>query len=189
MNQPISDLSIINNVLEGDASCFDELVVRHKDYAYTIALKILNNTMDAEEVAHDAFIKAFKSLKYFNQKAKFTTWFYRIVFNTAISRKRKNSKPITGLDEAAEISNDSPQPGAVIEDQQRVKFVNSALANMMPIDAAIITMFYMKQLNLEEIGEITGIKASSVKVKLFRARKRLAQQLQLMLHEEVYELL
>lgn len=189
MNQPISDLSIIERVLEGETSCYDELVLRHKDYAYTIALKILNNTMDAEEVAHDAFIKAFKSLKYFNQKAKFTTWFYRIVFNTAISHKRKISKHVTDLNEATNSIHDGNQPDSELETEQRIKYLNTALAKMLPIDAGIITMFYMKQLSLEEIGKITSIKASSVKVKLFRARKRLAHELQLLLHEEVYELL
>lgn len=189
VNQTVSDLFIVNKVLAGESSSFDQLVIRHRDYAYTIAYKILNNDMDAEEVAHDAFLKAFKSLKYFNQKAKFTTWFYRIVFNTAISRKRKDSKPITDLDEAKDLASDGPNPGTLMEHEERVKYVNEALSNMIPIDAAIITMFYMKQLNLDEIGVITGIKANSVKVKLFRARKRLAQELTVLLDEEVHQLL
>lgn len=145
--------------------------------------------MDAEEVAHDAFIKAFKALKSFNQQAKFTTWFYRIVFNTAISRKRKESKPLTDIDVAKEIASDDLPPGSRLEQTDLTEFINKALANMMPVDAAIISMFYMKQLNLQEIGEIIGVKTSSVKVKLFRARKKLGLELTALLNEETYHLL
>ena len=99
MSLPIPDHVIINAVLRGDTNQYNELVLRHKDYAYSIALKIVHNAMDAEEIAHDAFLKAYKSLTKFNQQAKFTTWLYRIVFNTAISHTRKNRLQVDDIDE------------------------------------------------------------------------------------------
>lgn len=189
VNQSASDLSIVNSVLAGNHSSYEELVLRHKDYAYSIALRILNNSMDAEEVAHDAFVKAFRSLKNFNQQAKFTTWLYRIVFNTAISRKRKAHNLNTEIEAADKVISDSPQPEALVEQEERAMFIKDAMAKLQPVDATILTLFYMKQLNLEEIGQITGTKANSVKVKLHRARKRLAIELNSLLNQEAIGLI
>ena len=189
MNSPITDQIIINNVLAGDAAQYNELVLRHKDYAYTLALKIVHNTMDAEEVAHDAFVKAYTSLKKFNQKAKFSTWLYRIVFNTAVSHTRKNRIQVDDLSEITHQPESGYNSSDSIFNQDRKKFVNEALAKLMPLDSSLITLFYMKQLTLEEIGETLGIKSAAVKVKLFRARKRLARELEFVLQHEVHDIL
>ena len=86
-----TDTSIIQRILSGDKSGYRELANRHKDYAFTVAYKIVGTREDAEEVAQDAFMQAFNALATFNQEAKFTTWFYRIVFNAALMFKRKKS--------------------------------------------------------------------------------------------------
>jgi RNA polymerase sigma-70 factor (ECF subfamily) len=189
VNSSVSDQIIINNVLAGDTTQYNELVLRHKDYAYSLALKIVNNTMDAEEVAHDAFVKAYTSLKKFNQKAKFTTWLYRIVFNTAVSHTRKNTIQVDDISEMIHQPDSGYNSSDSLFNQDREKFVNEALEKLKPIDATLITLFYMKQLNLEEIGEAVGLKAAAVKVKLFRARKKLAGELESVLHHEVHEIL
>jgi len=189
VNSPISDQTIINNVLAGDTTQYDELVLRHKDYAYTLALKIVHNTMDAEEVAHDAFMKAYTSLKKFNQQAKFSTWLYRIVFNTAVSHTRKNTIKVDDISEMVHQPESGSNSSESLFSQDREKFIGEAMEKLDALDATIITLFYMKQLSLEEIGETVGIKASAIKVKLFRARKRLARELENVLHYEVHEIL
>ena len=85
-----TDNYIIERILSGDKSGYRDLANRHKDYAFTVAYKIAGTREDAEEIAQDAFIQAFQALPTFNQEAKFTTWFYRIVFNAALMFKRKN---------------------------------------------------------------------------------------------------
>lgn len=189
MSSPIPDQAIIKNVLAGDKVQFNELVLRHKDYAYSLALKIVHDPLDAEEIAHDAFIKAYKSLNKFNQKAKFSTWLYRIVFNTAISHTRKNSLAIEDIDEVSiqPESNLSSSDGLYAE--ERTKYIEKAMKNLMPLDATLITLFYMNQLNLNEIGQVVGLKAAAIKVKLFRARKRLGRELEGLLHHEVQAIL
>jgi len=186
---PIPDQVIISNVISGDKSQFNELVLRHKDYAYSLALKIVHDPLDAEEIAHDAFIKAYKSLNKFNQTAKFSTWLYRIVFNTAISHIRKNT---LALEDIAEISI-QPESSLSSSDglyaEERTKYIDKAMKKLLPLDATIITLFYMKQLNLDEIGQVVGIKAAAIKVKLFRARKRLGRELEGLLHHEVQAIL
>lgn len=189
MNSQRHDYEIIDAVLAGHREDYNELVLRHKDYAYSLALKLVHNSMDAEEIAHDAFIKAFRSLKKFNRKAKFTTWLYRIVFNTAISHKRKNSIEVDAMDEIVEQPISSLNTSDTVLELEREKYLGLAMERLLPLDASLISLFYLQQLNLEEIGEVVGIKASAVKVKLFRARKRLAKELKMMLAGEVYEII
>ena len=189
MNSPRPDHVIVNAVLDGDTHQYNELVLRHKDYAYSLALKIVHNTMDAEEIAHDAFMKAYKSLSKFNQKAKFTTWLYRIVFNTAISHTRKNRIMVDDIDEIAIQPESGMNTSELLFSQDREKYIGSALERLSALDTTLITLFYLKQLNLEEIGDVVGLKATAIKVKLFRARKRLAKELESLLEGEVHEIL
>jgi len=185
VSTPISDKTLVNNVLAGDTSQFNELVIRHKNYAYSLALKIVHNPQDAEELAHDAFVKAYKSLKSFNQEAKFTTWLYRIVFNTAVSHVRKKQIYTEDISEVINQPISSYNSTDSLQKRERKVFVQAAMDKLMPLDATLITLFYMQQLNLEEIGNVVNMKASAVKVKLFRARKRLAKELEGILHNEV----
>lgn len=189
MGSQISDQTIINNVLGGDTTQFNELVLRHKDYAYTLALSIVHNPMDAEEIAHDAFMKAYKSLAAFNRQAKFTTWLYRIVFNTAVSHLRKNNRPTTAIDELTEQPVDSSFSDDGLAAREREKYIALGLNKLQPQDATLITLFYQQQLSLEEIGAVTGLQTANVKVKLFRARKRLARTLTDILQHEVQAIL
>ncbi|MFM7853064.1 MAG: sigma-70 family RNA polymerase sigma factor, partial [Flammeovirgaceae bacterium] len=87
-----NEQELINGVRAGDKLAYRDLVDHYKAYAYTIAMKVLNQRAEAEEAAQDAFIKAYQNMGAFKGEAKFSTWLYRIVFNTAISYKRK-SKP------------------------------------------------------------------------------------------------
>ena len=73
--------------------------------------------------------------------------------------------------------------------EDRRRFIGEAMKKLLPLDATLLTLFYLKQLNLEEIGEVVGVKAEAVKVKLFRARKRLGKELELILAGEVQEIL
>ena len=88
MKEP-NDQIYIDKVRAGDSSAFSYLVDNYKDMAYTIALKIVRNAEDAEEVAQDSFIKAFQQINTFQGKSKFSTWLYTIVYRTAISKTRK----------------------------------------------------------------------------------------------------
>jgi len=95
----LDDSFYIEKVINGDTSAYTNLVNKHKDMVYTIALRIARNHQDAEEIAQDVFLKAFQSLESFRQKSKFSTWLYRIVYNTAISKIRKKQPEVTALDE------------------------------------------------------------------------------------------
>lgn len=182
----IDDNKIIDRVLAGEEEAYAVLVNKHKSYAYTIALKVVHIAEEAEEVAQDAFIKAFQHLSKFNREAKFSTWLYRIVFNTAISYQRKNKVKKEGIEIIKYTHAADEHEGA--EHQDRKKYIDKALDKMPAADKTVITLFYLKELSLDEIAEITGMKSNAVKVKIHRARKKLAEELQVLLKKEALTL-
>ncbi|WP_185152780.1 sigma-70 family RNA polymerase sigma factor [Fulvivirga aurantia] len=185
MNQADDDNRLIDQILEGQQAPFNQLVLKYQNYAFTIAVNILKNEQDAEEVTHDAFVKAYKNLNSFNRTAKFSTWLYRIVFNTAISLNRKTKIIKRPLDEVSKfIATDSSQ----LEHEDQRRYINEGLKTLCKEDRAVITLFYLKENSIEEIAEITGQKTSTVKVRLHRARKRLAMALKDTLKEEALTL-
>ncbi len=191
VNDNQKDINLLNRIRTGDKSAYKELINRHKDYAFTIAYRILNNREDAEEVAQDAFMQVFGALSSFNFESKFTTWFYRIVFNAALMQKRKNKVEIVDIETSSEAvlvshSSDSTEGLRKIE---RTKAIKQALQNLSADDAMMITLFYLKELSLGEIAEITQISTETAKVKIHRARKRLTEEMKKMLNEEVRSLL
>ncbi len=185
MTQKDPDYNLIIKILNGDSSCRNELIVRHKDYAYTIAFNVLNNAEEAEEVAHDAFVKALKNLQKFNQEAKFSTWLYRIVFNTAISQQRRKKHRYTDLDAGKHVaSNDSNS----LEFQDKKKYIKQAMLQLNELDKTAITLFYFEEMSLEDVAKVLDMSAATIKVRLHRARKRLAKAIREILKEEALTL-
>ncbi|MEA3479953.1 MAG: sigma-70 family RNA polymerase sigma factor [Bacteroidota bacterium] len=183
-----SDHHYIDKVLEGDVSAYTQLVEKHKDMVFTIANKITRHREDAEEIAQDVFLKAFQHLKEFKKQSKFSTWLYRIAFNTAISKIRKKSLEYTTLDDnmieqipETEIDRELKD----INEQEKKQLVDKALEQLNELDYLIITMFYMKEKSIEEIAEITSLSKSNVKVKLHRIRKRIYKELYDLIGEKV----
>jgi len=171
------DQEVIGEVLNGNVDAYNKLIDKYKSYVYTITYKILNNEQDAEEAAQDSFIKGFQALSNFNGQSKYSTWLYRIAFNTSISYKRKRKIEVSGLETLEnKISTSEDATGRLNKLDQRA-IIEKALLSLSPIDATIITLFYLKEHNLDEISQITGLKLSSIKVKLFRSRKKLADEL------------
>lgn len=182
---PDPDFAVIDRVLAGEEETFAILVERHKRFAYTIAHKVIGNTQEAEEAAQDAFVKAYRSLPKFGKQSKFSTWLYRIVFNTAISYKRKNKPHVTSIDEARRVHADSD---TTMESEERVRHLEAALNHINEADRTALVLFYLKELSMEEIASITGQNVNTLKVRIHRARQRLARELKLILKEEALTL-
>ena len=182
------DLQLLEAIQQGDDSAYEELINRHKNYAYTIALRILGNREEAEEVAHDAFIKVFASLDQFKKQSKFTTWLFRIVHNLSVSQKRKRKKWVAWEDSLNDRLRIEPHLHE-LEIDERKAFLQEAMMQLQPSDATLLTLFYLKEFSLVEIAEIIEISSNNLKVKLFRARQRLAKEMSRILRTEVKSLL
>ena len=187
VNENLKDIAIIERIRTGDKSAYRDLVQRHKDFAFTVAYRILNHREEAEEAAQDAFMQVFAALKDFNQTAKFTTWFYRIVFNAALGAKRRQ-KPTETITENHALAYSVMDTTQNLQRKERFTQIQHALAQLLPDDVTMITLFYLKEHSLEEIAEITAISSETIKVKLHRARKRLAEVLRTQLGAEVKNL-
>ena len=189
MSQNIDDSQLIDQVKGGNLTAFKTLVERHQDYVYTICNRILSNREDAEEVAQDVFIKAYNALKNFQGQAKFTTWVYRIAINSAISYRRKKKIPMETIEEYKHFDHGEISSMTDVQRIERKKFLQIAMNSMLPDDVSVLTLFYFNELTLEEISETTGINVNTLKVKLYRARKRLALALNKLLKNEVNSLI
>ena len=186
-----TDQIYIDKVLGGDSNAFSWLVDKYKNLAYTVALKIVKNNEDAEEVAQDSFIKAYTQLHTFKGESKFSTWLYTIVYRNSITKIRKKKITTTNIDayviENQKSDYDFPQIEAIKNEEQK-EYVAKAIDRLPETDAFLITLFYLNESSVEEIEEITGLTKTNVKVKLFRARKKLLNELSLLLKHELKEI-
>jgi RNA polymerase sigma factor (sigma-70 family) len=180
------DLKYIDRILAGEQSVFAELVDKHKRYAYTIAFKILQNRPEAEEAAQDSFIKAYHHLAAFNRESKFSTWLYRIVFNTAVTYKRKRKYNFQNIENTV-IAYAHDTEGALERDDKQ-KYLSHAMAKLSDQDRTALSLYYLDEFNLEEIAEITGMPTNTMKVRIHRARQRLAEELKSILNQEALTL-
>jgi RNA polymerase sigma factor (sigma-70 family) len=169
----INDTQLIGRILDGDKSGYAVLVDKYKDLAYTIAYRILGKREDAEEVVQDAFVKAFQNLSSFRQKAKFSTWLYRIIYNTAISRHRQKKPHWQSIEEIKVPENaDEFMAG---EEEDRHKMLETAMQQLREEDRILLTLYYVDESSVDDLHSILSISKANVKIKLFRARKRLQE--------------
>ncbi|MCB0770769.1 MAG: sigma-70 family RNA polymerase sigma factor [Flavobacteriales bacterium] len=152
---------------------------------HTVTSRVMRNAMDAEEVTQDVFVKAFQRLQEFEGTGKFSTWLYSIAYRTAISAIRGRKDPGASLDELKE-SGTEPYAEHDASLADRRKILEHALATLAPEDAAILTMFHLEEMSVEEIVTVTGLGASNVKVRLHRGRKKLHEILRLQLKDELW---
>ncbi len=192
MSTGLNDNEIISKVLSGDYQAYAGLVNRYQNYVFTLTMRMVKSREDAEEVAQDVFIKAYKYLADFKGASKFTTWLYTIVHNTSISFLRKKKLDIHSLDnekvfEAAD-NKDSGMRANMVEQKSKLAMVNDAIGLLNPDDAQIITLFYKAEQSLEETAQILGIETNTAKVRLHRARTRLKAKMETYFAEEVKNL-
>jgi RNA polymerase sigma-70 factor, ECF subfamily len=186
------DMDIIARVLNGDHQSYSVLVQRYQNYVFTITLRYLKSREDAEEVAQDVFVKAYRSLADFKGNSKFSTWLYTITTTTSISFLRKKKLEIHSLDneKVFEVADnvDSGMSANQVEQKSKVNMVNEAIKMLSADDAQIIVLFYKGEQTLEEIALIMGKEPNAVKVQLHRARGRLKEKMQKYFSEEVKDI-
>lgn len=193
MQSKLSDIDLITQTLAGNQAAYADLVKRHQRFVFTLAMRFSKSREDAEEIAQDCFIKAYRSLASYNAQAKFSTWLYTIVYNTAMTFLRKKRIATDSMDDEATFiqveNHESAFDTDNVENKSRSFYLNQAIEQLLPDDATIITLFYKGEQSLEEIAQALGMETNTVKVKLFRARQRLKEKLERNLKHEVKELI
>jgi RNA polymerase sigma factor (sigma-70 family) len=191
MQEQIQDQEIIRQVLQGKKQAYAILVERYQNYVFTLVMRYIKNREEAEEVAQDVFVKAYRYLADFRGQSKFSTWLYTIVNTTCISFLRKNKEQVVLIEEEQMHNltnrlNMSDKPSDYSERRSEKQMMEQAIKQLPELDGQIITLFYQHEQSLEEIGAVVGLTANNIKIRLFRARQKLKEILQQEYKQEVF---
>lgn len=184
----LNDQHYINLVIGGDSHAFAVLVDRYKNFVFTLSIKMLQNREEAEEVAQDVFIKVYRSLQKFKTESKFSTWLYRITYNTCLDkmRSKKRNTPVFSFDHFAEDEAVSLiNVLDTIEERERKQMIQKCLDLLPAQDSFLLTLYYFQENSLKEISKIMSINENNLKIKLFRSRRRLTAILKTQLEPEI----
>ena len=168
----LTEIEIIESVIKGNEADYELLINLHKNKTFTLLKRILKNEQDAEEVLQDVFLKVYYKLSTFKGESKFSTWLYKIAYNTALtklaSKKRKIEIEMSSIEKHFDLKE---------LDNKHYSETNSAesylfkILEEMPIRyAVIINLFYIDNLSVKEISEVINTSIVNVKVMLHRAR-------------------
>ena len=179
---------LIDRVIKGENNAYAELVDRYKQMVYTLAYKIVKNREDAEEVAQDTFVKAYNALNDFKGDSKFSTWLYKIAYYRSLDYLKKNKRQVetTKIDISEEYNIASLDDALdALEAKDRTEIIKHAIQKLPGEDSVLITLYYFETLSMNEISKVMGISPNTIKVRLFRGRKRLAKILENNLEKEI----
>lgn len=186
----IEDQHYINLILNGNTNNFATLVDRYKDMVYTLALKMLNNKEEAEEIAQDTFIKVFNSLSKFKGESKFSTWVYKVTYNTCLDalKKKKKQNNVAYIEDFSEHQTKTLE-GILdnIDEKERNRAIQDCLEELPSDEAFLLTLYYFDDKSIEEVAKVLNISTDNVKIKLFRTRKKLATILKKRLEPEMLD--
>ncbi len=178
---------LLERAKKGEVEAFELLIERYQKKVFNIALKMLGNHDDASELAQEAFIKIYKSIKGFKEESSFSTWVYRIATNVCLDelRKRKNRK-LTYLDEVIrsedgdlkrEIADQGLSPDAIAEQKELKHALNQAILSLSEEHRIVLILRDLHGMTYEEIAKVTKCPEGTVKSRINRARLSLKETL------------
>jgi|WetSurMetagenome_2_1015567.scaffolds.fasta_scaffold156697_1 RNA polymerase sigma-70 factor, ECF subfamily len=168
-------MECIKRILNGETVLFSSFLHRYSRPIHSMIARIVPCREDAEELTQDTFVKAFKKLDTYKGDCSFSTWLYRIAYNTAVSATRKKRLSFPALDE--NIINNVPDDAvdALLnkEDEEVMQKLEHALELLNMEDRALITLYYTEEKSINEIASVLQLSSDNVKVKLYRVRKKI----------------
>jgi RNA polymerase sigma-70 factor (ECF subfamily) len=183
---------IISRILKGDQAAYAILVEKYQNYVFTLVMRFTENREDAEEIAQDVFVKAYRSLADFRGDSKFSTWLFTITRTTCLSFLRKKKLDTQSLDnERTGLQVENKESGFnadIVEQKSRYSMLSLAISMLSVDDAQVLNLFYKAEQTLDEIGKIMRLDPNTVKVKLHRARQRLKEKMEKHFAYEVREI-
>jgi RNA polymerase sigma-70 factor (ECF subfamily) len=171
-----TDSYYIEKILAGETEHFSTLMARYGKPVFSLIVKMTENREDAEELTQDVFLKVFRALSTFQENSSFSTWLYRIAYNTVISAVRKQRTEWLSIEEmptADRAEEDAEDEVERLNGEEQLERLRQALAQLAPDDRALILLFYMQEKTIDEISAITRLSRPNVKTKMHRIRKKL----------------
>lgn len=171
----------IRQVLSGDQDAFAHLVAEYEKQVYHLCLKMVGNAEDAEDLAQEAFFKAWKGLKFYKFESSFSTWLYRLTTNVCIDHLRKQKRQAAAsltLDDEEngqelELPDREPMPEEQLLKKERQQQLQQAMGKLEEEARLILTLRVVEDLSYEQIAQIMDLKIGTVKSRIARARERL----------------
>jgi RNA polymerase sigma-70 factor (ECF subfamily) len=190
-NDGRTDQELVDQARKGDQDAFRGLVERYQRKAFAVALGIVRDRDDANDICQEAFLRAYRGLERFDGDAQFFTWLYRILHNLSIDHIRRRSFQASSLDDAdkaAPIADASPEadPSRRIDRQRLCARLDDALAQLTPVHRAVIMLREVQGLSYQEIADTVGCSIGTVMSRLFHARRKLLKAIEA--NEDVLEL-
>jgi RNA polymerase sigma-70 factor (ECF subfamily) len=171
----------------GDRAEFSRLVETYSNRIYRLALKILNNTQDAEDVLQETFLKALRSLPSFEGRSSLSTWLYRIAVNEALMVVRKRRPDILSIDKEKEDDEGVSEPVEIVDwcclpevdlmNTEARRFLDEAIQELSPALRAVFVLRDIEGLSVKETADALGLTEAAVKTRLLRARLKLREAL------------
>jgi RNA polymerase sigma-70 factor (ECF subfamily) len=184
------DAKLVSFCKKGNVDAFEELVIKHQKKMLNIAFRMIGNYEDACEIVQDAFVSAYKAIRHFEEKARFTTWLYTIVVNLSRNRlnqlKIKNSREAFSMDDpvltdsselAVELASSEPSVLERLEKRDAQKKVQACIDSLDNEFKEVIILRDMQGFSYDEISDMLKMPAGTVKSRLFRAREMLRDRL------------
>jgi RNA polymerase sigma-70 factor (ECF subfamily) len=167
----------VRNGLAGDPQAFAALVERYERPVYNVALRMLRNPEDARDIAQSVFMKAYQNLSNYDPQYKFYSWIYRMAINESLNTLRVRGRNAGPVEE--HLADEGAGPSDLLASEQTRDVVLKAVDQLKPEYRAVIVLRYFVDRNYEDMSEILGIDAKTVKSRLYTARQLLKDQLAL----------
>jgi RNA polymerase sigma-70 factor (ECF subfamily) len=163
------DRALVKRCLENHRDAAGALVDRYQQRLFNVALRMLHNVQDAEDVTQTVFLNAFQRLRTYDPKYKFFSWIYRMTVNESLN-VLKRRKPTVTLENEPDILVPGVAPDRAAEAEDRV---GRALMGLKPDDRAVVVLRHFVSFSYQEIADVLEIPVRTVKSRLFTARERL----------------
>lgn len=174
------DAALVGRCLAGDNTAFDKLISRYKRQVFSVIYRMVRNPSDAEDLAQDTFIKAYRALSGYDSKYPFITWLFKIAHNTAIDHLRSNKAMVVSMDNEDSPVEDECFDGGLMESIDALSdksLIERVLSTLPPTYREIISLRHQQEFSYAEISETLGIPEGTVKVRLFRARNMMKDKM------------
>ncbi len=166
--------------MNGDNSAFDNLISRYKRQVYSVIYRMVRSPADAEDLAQDTFIKAYRALSGYDSKYPFITWLFKIAHNTTIDHLRANKTLVMSMDDDDSQLEDEYSDQKLMDTVDSISdksLIDKSLSLLPPTYREILSLRHQQELSYAEISEILGIPEGTVKIRLFRARNLMKEKM------------
>lgn len=180
------DARIIQRVLEGETEAFADLLGRFEAKVYSLVARLVGIEAEAEEVTQDVFVQTYTHLADFRAEADFSSWLYRIAYNTALMHLRRRRAVTLPMDERLidSVTDEMADSALAEATEERIALLEKALKRLSPEDRTAVTLFYFEKRSTREIAFVLGTTVSNVTTRLYRVRKRLYLLIKQLEHEQ-----